>query len=148
MVVEAAGAGPTGVLQIVVVNTVTVPSVVYVMVFTVEDGAPGAPGAPGEEAVAAVTTGVVVTPVAVQSLSPQFVIVAVFTVPLEVYVIVFTVDDGVGSVEVALQIVVVKVFTTPLVVYVIVLTVELTPGAVDGARLGGTELDTTVVKVD
>lgn len=79
--VEAAGAGPTGVLQIVVVNTVTVPSVVYVMVFTVEDGAPGAPG---EEAVAAVTTGVVVTPVAVQSLSPQFVIVAVCTVPLEV----------------------------------------------------------------
>ena len=57
-------------------------------------------------------------------------------------------DDGVGSVEVALQIVVVKVFTTPLVVYVIVLTVELTPEVVDGARLGGTELDTSVVKVD
>ncbi len=57
-------------------------------------------------------------------------------------------DDGVGSVEVALQMVVVKDFTTPLVVYVIVLTVELTPEVVDGARLGGTELDTSVVKVD
>lgn len=74
-------------LQIVVVNTVTVPLVVYVIVWTVDDG---------------VGSVVLVTPVvpavAVQSLSPQLVTVKVVETPLEVYVIVLTVAEGVGSV--------------------------------------------------